>query len=169
MSWLRLLSVGRSLARVGDQPSRYKMGQQILLPKFGKLGAENLSFPAAAKDSARSRENAVNDKNNMNTVEGQFPAVQATAAMPPQAAFPLGRWTIFKNPFTRKPRPEINAVTVQGELALGAVKPVRNDLTDSDLEIIGTKRSEPVSPVPDRVDDLVWQRMKNQFIGSGKV
>ena len=51
MSLLRLLTVGRSLGAVRDQPSRYKMTQQSLLPKFGTAKpVETLETPVVEKD-----------------------------------------------------------------------------------------------------------------------
>jgi hypothetical protein len=61
----------------------------------------------------------------------------------PQHAYPLGRWTVFKNPFSRKGAPR-QAAPVQGELSLDTLKVVRNDLSDADLEII--RAAEPVAP-----------------------
>ena len=49
-------------------------------------------------------------------------------------AYPLGRWTLRVNPFKSGAKPV--APGVQGELSLDKVKVVRNDLTDSDLELV---------------------------------
>ena len=49
-------------------------------------------------------------------------------------AYPLGRWTLRVNPFKTAPKPARTGV--QGELSLEKVKVVRNDLSDSDLELV---------------------------------
>src|SRR5687767_2722514 len=57
-------------------------------------------------------------------------------------AYPLGRWTLKANPFKSSTRPRPEPV-VQGELSLDKVKVIRNDLSDSDLELVaGEKRNE---------------------------
>ena len=181
MSWLQLLTIGRSWGRVGDRPSRYKMTQQSLLPRFGKAkpGDEDVlssetarkagpqAFVEPSTVSARSRENAVNDRKNMSTVEAPSPAVQAAATTMPQPAFPLGRWTLFRKPFTNPPKPKICEAPVQGELSLDSVKPVRNDLTDADLEIVGTKRGKSVSSAP-QIEDQVWRPEEHPLFVAGK-
>lgn len=52
-------------------------------------------------------------------------------------AYPLGRWTLRVNPFKTAPKPA--RAGVQGELSLEKVKVVRNDLSDSDLELVALK------------------------------
>jgi hypothetical protein len=76
------------------------------------------------------------------------PAVGAIAATrnEPQHAYPLGRWTVFKNPFSRKAAPPRQSAPVQSELSLDTLKVVRNDLSDADLEIV--RAAEPVAPTP---------------------
>ena len=62
----------------------------------------------------------------------------APAAMPdvPVHAYPMGRWTLLKNPFGKRSKPAVPAAPVQGELLLDMVRPICNDLSDSDLEIV---------------------------------
>ena len=55
---------------------------------------------------------------------------------------PLGRWTSMRNPFAAKPAPKTEATMVQTEMRLDAVKPVRNDLSDADLELVPARQSE---------------------------
>ena len=185
MSLLRLLTVGRSLGLIRDRPSRYKMTQQSLLPKFGPAKADetgvlerdaNLKVadgspagnesPTAAIDA-----NAAKRKKTMTTIETEFPAT-------PKQAYPAGRWTIFRNPFgsaVAKPQPAVQGKNpVQGELLLDAVKPVCNDLSDSDLEVVRTERAKPVATAPPAVPVLSlssqtnWDRVTTQFFGAGK-
>jgi hypothetical protein len=54
-------------------------------------------------------------------------------------AYPLGRWTLKSNPFKSASKPGGPPV-VQGELSLDKVKVVRNDLSDSDLELVAASK-----------------------------
>ena len=117
----------------------------------------------------------------MTAVETGFPAENSVA---PKQAFPQGRWTIFRNPFGGAlAKSKAVQAPVQGELSLDAVKPVRNDLSDSDLEVIRVSRPAPVEPVavtpvvltppaasaePPEPAGPVWDRLKTQFFGAGK-
>jgi hypothetical protein len=62
----------------------------------------------------------------------------------------------------------------QGELALGLVRPVRNDLMDSDVVVVCGEASRPVA-VADAfrpsLDDArpVWSRLKAQLFGAEKL
>ena len=119
----------------------------------------------------------------MNAVEPGPGMGSASAVDVPQQPFPMGRWTLFKNPFVRRVKTLEPSAPVQGELLLDMVKPVRNDLSDSDIEVVPARRSEPVSPVrlsePRlRVEEkeenqappstAAWDRVKNQVFGVGK-
>jgi hypothetical protein len=106
----------------------------------------------------------------MNTVELETPAVRPVpTALLPAPAFPLGRWTIFQKPFFKEPKPEVTAAPVQGELSLDSVTPVRNDLSDSDLEVVRTGWGEAVPPGAFGVDAPVMRHQKNQLFSAGKV
>ncbi len=58
-------------------------------------------------------------------------------------AYPLGRWTLKANPFKSSIRPA-RPPGVQGELSLEKVKVVRNDLSDSDLELVAASKEAKV-------------------------
>lgn len=205
MGLMQLLTVGRSLDRISDEPSRYKMTQQTLLPKFGSVNAtENRArgvsettnpviAPAVAGKAKAESATARNDRNKMNAVQPEMERKAAPEGVAPKPAFPRGRWTLFRNPFAKAPKPEsATRAPVQSELLLDAVKPVRNDLSDSDLELVQAARrsaevktlaptaaaapaSASVAPVPAAPeaepvaeDGVVWNRIKNQFFGAGK-
>jgi len=65
-------------------------------------------------------------------------------------AYPHGRWTLKANPFKSSVAPA-GRPTVQGELSLDKVKPLRNDLSDADLELMPRKPAlpaeQPAEPV----------------------
>src|SRR6185295_13975997 len=74
-------------------------------------------------------------------------AIPAPPVTRPKQAFPLGRWTMPKNPFVGKFAPHKQVKEpVQCELSIDAVKVVRNDLSDADLEVIASLK--PLAPLP---------------------
>jgi hypothetical protein len=104
--------------------------------------------------------------------------------------FPQGRWTMFRNPFSKSSKPaNPPRGAVQGELGLDLVKPVRNDLTDSDLLVVAGRSvsaagagagadvdvaGQATEPLPVSIPDEkaaaepVWSRLKTQFFGAEK-
>jgi hypothetical protein len=190
MGLMQLLTVGRSLGKIGDQPSRYKMTQQSLLPKFGSVKAPKERVPSVGdvgnnqaiaktelKQSSLGFAAAANDRKNMNAVlsKPQEATVPKTAIARP--AFPLGRWTLFRNPFSKTQKLKAAEATVQPELSLDMVKPVRNDLSDADLELVQSAKRAPEKivpamtqpePAPTTPEGAAWGRVKTQFFGAGK-
>jgi hypothetical protein len=86
----------------------------------------------------------------MTTIESSpSPANPALAGNPPQP-YPAGRWTLktLRSPFYPKGSGNSRPAPVQGELSLDTIRPVRNDLSDSDLEIVPARRaaSKPAKP-----------------------
>lgn len=175
MGLMQFLAVGRSVDRVQDHPTRYRMTQQNLLPKFGLTkpdtgSAEASSVSAAAgcgtdggqqakrwktKRPAPKRAKApaligvvkevfrsLKFKKSMQIASVKTESAPRVEEVGPRHAFPLGRWTmlskasLFRNPFVRAGKPVIGQQALQTELVLDEVTPVRNDLTDADLEII---------------------------------
>jgi hypothetical protein len=160
MGLMHLLAMGRSLRKVRDQANRYKLTQQSLLPKFGPAKPQESqqagkpeSQPAGSINTTRT--SAEKTEKVMNATAAMLPQMQARAADEPRAsrpaprasdpepkqAFPLGRWTIFRNPFSRAPKPAGPVAPPQGQLMLDLVKPVRNDLSDSDLEVVAVRET----------------------------
>jgi hypothetical protein len=127
MGLMQLLTATRSLDEAKYPPHRYKLLRDRW-PTFGNQPVERSAGKVAKRAAER---NAVKTE-----VAEQNAATQAT-----KQAFPLGRWT--KNPFRSTAIPSQRVPAVQGELSLDNVKPVRNDLSDSDLELMPRKQSEP--------------------------
>lgn len=202
MGLMKLLAVGRSIGRFGNDRSPFKMTQQSLLPKFGSVKAPEQ--PARGSGEKRNQAfaqpaqpaepvvpaNAATGNKTMNAVqvEPTAPAAAAVTAKPvaDRPAFPRGRWTLFRNPFAKSGKAKSTATPVQTELLLDSVKPVRNDLSDSDLEVVRVQpKPAPVVSVAtetaaapldaasaesqaDETDPVMWSRIKNQFLGAGK-
>jgi hypothetical protein len=124
MGLMQLLTATRSLSEAKYEPHRYKLMRDGW-PTFGNAVERSGEEVAAG---------AV-ERNAMKT------DVAEQSVTTPKQAFPLGRWT--KNPFRSTAMPSQRAPAVQGELCLDKVKPVRNDLSDSDLELMPRKQSEP--------------------------
>lgn len=88
-------------------------------------------------------------------------------------AFPKGRWTLPENPFRSSYTPKTKrARGVQAELSLDNVKPVRNDLSDSDLELVPLEPAAPTQeklPIADGGEAFrmasVWVRLKTRLFG----
>lgn len=193
MGLMQLLAVSRSLGKISDEPNRYKMTPQSLLPKFGMAGkveranAGSRTGAEASGEPRRSAETGFDGHNpqsrgekmqTMKTIEAEVSEAQVASQSLANQAFPLGRWTLFKNPFSRAPKLASPESPQAGQLMLDLVKPVRNDLSDSDLEMVPAGGSEPatttqvlgpVSTASVKSSELVWTQIKAQFFGAGKV
>jgi len=155
MSLMQLLTVGRSFGSVEDGPSPYRMIQENLLPKFGAADRSEMKRPpveasvAAGPSDPRGPagwpDAPKRSETKMNATETQVQAAPGASAPPPPHAYPLGRWTIMRNPFHRRAAAPKSPSLVQGELSLDAVRPVRNDLNESDLEVIPARAQPGVS------------------------
>jgi hypothetical protein len=155
------------------------------LPKFGRAARPETKIPDAVEAQSRlvveeqrapaSEPEPQGKKNEMNALHTQPPA-QSRAASDTvlTSAFPLGRWTrLRKNPFG--PRPHRQSVTppVQGELHLDLVKPVRNDLSDADLEVVEAREPLPAaqeSAAGSSIDEshrFLWSRLTARIFRAG--
>jgi len=186
MSLMQLLAVGSSIRTIKDEPSRYKMRQQHPLPKFGRAARSETKMPDAVEAQSRpvveeqrapvSQPEPQVKKNEMNALHTPPPAPSRAAmnTTPLSSAFPLGRWTrLRKNPFG--PRPHRQSVTppVQGELHLDLVKPVRNDLSDADLEVVEAREPAPAAQESaegrsiDESHRFLWSRLTARIFRAG--
>jgi hypothetical protein len=123
---------GAKLTLRGGRPVPSPLKSGIIKRVFGKLKLRKFMQIASLKTTLVSTSNE-------------------TAA---QHAFPQGRWSalskspLFRNPFatTRKLRAE--QAPLQTELALDSIKPVRNDLSDRDADMISADERERISAPP---------------------
>ncbi len=164
MSLLRLLTSGKSLVGISDATTRYRMSNPKVLPKF-----ESANNPFRSKGGPQ--------------------PVQSTASPQKESgrsgiAGRVNRWTAQVDAWlsrvrTKRPRaaiPQFSKPPVQGELSLDQIKVVRNDLSDSDLEVVPAKSptiaapSTPVSTGGERVPatPTTWGQMATQVFGVGK-
>ena len=177
------------------------MTQQHLLPKFGSGKAGEAKGPAAAElaadgsavpEAVWSAETPENEARPMNVAEarpaegpivaeptrGESPSAEPAQAGSkdhpgaPAARLPsyLMRWVRTKNPFGPKAA-ALKGGPLQGELRLESITVVRNDLSETDLEVVpGTQAPEPpvaaaqpeTSPEKTR---LFWRRIATRLFG----
>ena len=162
MALMDLLTAGRSLSEARERPHRYKL-RHGALPKFGKVEPVSLEKNSESPVARQC-------KQFEQMVEAQ-PMNSNTVAVEPRRDPTLERWAQKVNPFksapATPPRP-----AVQGELSLDKVKPVRNDLSDSDLELVAiTKRPARAPSVmkiePAKAPEVKvapwWARMRGLF------
>lgn len=164
MGLMQLLTVGRSLSEARDRPHRYKLRSQSWPVLVGRSGESEAGW------NAEEREAASEDRAGVQAMKTSTSAVADKTDTAP--AYPSGRWTLKANPFRSSPSPKSESgSSLQGELVLDNVKPKRNDLSDSDLELVAVARVKPsTSPfggvakiatteVPVAKAASVWQRV----------
>jgi hypothetical protein len=147
----KLLGSGKSFLGGGGLV-KYRENKRIYLPKFNAAKNPFVLKPAEAAPAP-----------------APAPSMEAKKSVPPVAFTPAPRppralsWTDKLNPF-RTPEPVAPPMVgaVQSELSLDAVKVIRNDLSDADIEVVPVKSqtlSVPETPV------LPPQRHSWEFLG----
>ena len=185
MALSKLLAVGRSVRSVTEQPARYRMKQQNLLPTFGETKAEaravesvSPAAEAAPKPApvTQATRNMAPETIAMTTrATGSDKAAAFVEATKKLRPFDDGSW--FKNPFARTPAGKSDTAPVQTELSLDSVKPVRNDLSESDLELgrpPGRTALQPDAPsaptqvpaAPPTPTGGLWKRIRTRLFGA---
>ena len=171
MSLLRLLTAGKSLVGLKDTASRYNVASRGSLPQFSPKknpfrASTRAEFNPGAQPEAQAEANSVE-----RTAEDPLtPAPTAVPVLaPPPAALPASvppskpadkarahsLWAAllpWRRSKVEKPGiPRFIKPMVQGELSLDTVKVVRNDLSDTDLEIVPARRPGAIpKPAPVR-------------------
>ena len=173
MGLMQLLTVGQSLSEARDRPHRFKLLNGAM-PTFGHsngMEGKRKADWTAEQGGAETAEYKTNlGEQAMKTETAQ--AVEKSEKKSGMNAYPLGRWTLKANPFksATKPKPE---PVVQGELSLDKVKVIRNDLSDSDLELVaavkqsatadkGNVFTEPGLTAPTTVS--LWAKIKGKLM-----
>lgn len=149
---MHLLKVGRSLGEARYRPHRYKLVNPAM-PVFGPVGGARVEPDCDSLDPGTDGPEAgmaeINADYGGQTMKTDAAEPMATAPM--TIGRPAGRWALKANPFKSSKKPA-SRVAVQGELSLDKVKVVRNDLSDSDLELVVASRPKPVvEPDPDGI------------------
>jgi hypothetical protein len=145
MMLMKLLRTTNMLSEAKDQPHRFKV-REGALPKFG-----NAAEPAVKNFNGASEER-----------------VKVEAVQRPAKAAPNRGWAQKLNPFATQGAP-VPRAAVQGELSLDNVKPVRNDLSDTDLELVAAVKQSEATPDTVRIGSVevpvvkavtVWERVR---------
>ncbi len=158
-----LLAAGKSLAlgRRGESP--YRANKQFYLPKFA---SPKNPFAATAETEAETGTAGPEDESasaapakKEDATKTQKPSTLPSAVNPPAAAVQppavpfkktgrSSKWMSRLNPFVSGPvlrtaGGKNGKIPVQAELSLDAVKVLRNDLSDVDVEIVPLKSRPP--------------------------
>ena len=183
MSLLQLLTTGKALEGVHDASHRYQMTNQRLLPRFGSKRNPFAASKAAASEA---------------TVPARAPSIPPVVKPPAPSVFSggavrqpevgwLAKWLAnakskirdrFRKP-GKAPAQPVAAVMQpaprQGELLLEGIKVVRNDLSETDLEVVKTAPVaapggvvEANSAPKPAVRQRAWDRMRSRLVGAGK-
>ncbi len=164
---MKLLRTTNSLSVATDHPHRFKV-RHGALPTFGNPGgpAVQKKFEAVVDPQARSGGEAGQAETETQAMRTATVAEEAEQARPARGS----RWPRPGNPFkSSRPTPAGARLAVQGELSLEKVKPVRNDLSDSDLELVAAvKKPEPALAVVKSESELgamvqgktLWDRVR---------
>jgi hypothetical protein len=205
MSLIKLLSVSRSFGGGTNESGRYRMAEQALLPKFAPVGRPislapkgNPPPPSAVFRADRLEPKTAGPGINpcisapaLDSTMKKTPAftervADAAALSQPatkicQNAVPAStHWfRLPNNPFVRQPTGGIAPPRpVQAELSLDAVRPVRNDLSDADLEVVAAMPAATPADnqKPDRrrwfkpeVTGFAWSRLTARLFSSERV
>ena len=178
MSLGRLLATGKSLMGLSGDASRYRVNKQARLPKF--ISPKN-PF-ASGQTAAPGSEPAAEPKPVVAVARADASEAGKKISRAPRAARAtawLGEWGRKLNPMARSsplPGPVKSAAPValpnaqQGELSLETVRVVRNDLSDTDFEVV-QPAAKPVSPViamtAEKLEPVgaAWSRLTTRFFG----
>ncbi len=173
MGLMQLLTVGRSLSEARDRPHRFKLLNSTM-PTFGHPnGMENRrNSEGTEEEPGTDKMEQQPDPEEEAMKNEATESIENTEKASGMNAYPLGRWTLKTNPFKSSTKPARQPV-VQGELSLDKVKVVRNDLSDSDLELmtgksIQTEGKGNVFAVPGTAGARVslWTRVKGRWFGA---
>lgn len=173
MGLMQLLLVGRSLKTARNRRSPYRLRQQYLLPRFGAEPAsvESAKEPSRLTDIKVSRP-ASSTPPVRRLEETGLPAAGVAPQVPTRPAAGERQGFSIWNLFRRRKPAARTLGPMQGELLLESVRVVRNDLSDSDLEVVPSVAGESASPkapgkpasVTAKRPEPVWSRMAERTL-----
>ena len=195
MSLLRLLTTGKSLVGLKDTASRYNVARSGKLPHFSAKqnpfrASTRPEFNPSAQQKAQAAANSVERTAEdpltpapmvVPVVEPPLPKpVSATPSNKTDRAKSLPRWAAllpWRWPKAGKPGlAKCTKPMVQGELSLDSVRVVRNDLSDTDLEIVPARQPEAIAQSDQvhrtKLDAALaadrWDEVAGRALGAGK-
>lgn len=161
--------------RAGETP--YRADKKARLPKF--ISPKN---PFASAEVATPTPEPVSVPvavSPAKPVVTEKKVLRATISAAKAAGW-LSEWGKKLNPLTRGSKPAgparsfaplVTAAPQQGELSLDTVKVLRNDLSDTDFEVVKPKPAKSVSPVvamtAEKLEPVgaAWNRITTKFFG----
>lgn len=195
MSLGKLLAAGKSLVGLRNDGSRYRVDKQARLPKFISpknpfTTADKPAIDPPARETAKAPPAGLTDSAR--------PVVAAAGAGPVElgeknlqvaigarAAKWLGDWGKKLNPLPRHTaqRLPVRSASHKGqppafqpELSLDRVQVVRNDLSDTDFEVVSPARSsrpgaQMMGATAQKLEPVgaVWNRLTTRFFGEDQL
>jgi len=192
MSLVRLLTAGKSFVGLKGAEGRYRLSNQRLLPKFDpKKGPHGPGTPGQAEPAEKAPGGAIPAAATPPASEAPAPKAQALSGTVPRPARnpePLVSklWQRCCSgvrhllPWRRRSPVSIPARSqarrlFQAELSLEAVKVVRNDLSDSDLEVVPRRPPMPTrratsghAAAEEELANRRWGKVAGRLFGAGK-
>jgi len=187
MSLVRLLAIGQSLDGAREATARYRVPRQSLLPRFGS-GTSATSCPPmgrpepsrAMSASSSSGFWAIPSKWRAGWEQTKSPREQlgvgvlkcliGARAVTEYALRALGRLAgrlsavrrfAERRPATGVRLQQSTTTPIQGELSLDAVKVIRNDLSDADLEVVPAGMRDAPAGKSSPAEPAAWHRLAN--------
>ena len=150
---MKLLVMGRSVNESRDAPHRYRLCANSYAPKFSLRGkqarVEARKMPVGHRLPIEQLEKP---RNGSTPLPSPQPAViqSKVAKVSPAIRSPRFQWkelaSLLKafsfRVLGRGSRPRANPGQLQAELSMDAVKVIRNDLNDADLEVVEVKKGK---------------------------
>ncbi len=187
MSLMQLLTASRSVNGAKDGPSRYKMAEQNLLPKFAPAKRPISLAPASVEENHLSPEVSAVETPSLFEQEPVVTARPVVAKsfeelkkmMPVEKVSPARKEkflkTFFAKIFPARRTRKSSFTPVQAEWSLDKVAVMRNDLSETDLEVVpvrvdakppvsGARREVLVPRVSPKTEKLkeAWRRVADR-------
>ncbi len=179
---MQLLAASKSLMGARSAPGRYRMAAGNLLPKFNAVEPTTSPASVAKIDLVNlpPKPRIENRETTQSARESKYAFIKRVVNRARLSFFETG------SPFVNAPSEVGAAVTgkpgkikpvklaVQGELSLDKVKVVRNDLSDTDLEVVPVTKMAPpdlVGPSPASANqsastETSWGRLTTRIFGA---
>ncbi|MBI1842831.1 MAG: hypothetical protein HYR88_18485 [Verrucomicrobia bacterium] len=172
MSLMKMLTMARSLRSGRDKDVRFEIAQESLVPNFARGGPSPASIVEEPKDSRGGRTSSVpSAAAGAPKPQGELSLGGAsTRTSGIMSRLAAGRWHLGGG----AAKPVLRADS-KGQLSLQLVKVVRNDLSDSDLEVVPSRKpaAPPSAAASEPVEESLepeasrWSRFATRFLRPG--
>jgi hypothetical protein len=174
---MQLLAVGQGVREISGATNRYQVAEPSAPARLGPAGGPDPLAPAPCGASARQTDGVLFDlPAPPKVVGGARSALKSAIQGPIFSRAATARKTGRKSAPLRF-EPPAHGRMIQTELSLDQVRVVRNDLSESDLEIVPASAAVPLteavdaaprlaSPAPaSGASESLWQRWAGQLAG----